>query len=111
MRLIGRIGIALAVLVVLGSVCDLAVSSGPEVEADSTLVVRLGGTYIEASEPTLMSRLLGEERATFAALLSQLSTAERDERIKTVVLRIRTLGIGWGKAQELRAAMKRLKRI
>lgn len=109
MRLIGRIGIALAVLMVLGTVCDLGVSSGPEVEADSTLVVRLGGTYLEASEPALVSRLLGEERATFAALLSQLSMAERDERIKTVVLRIRSLGIGWGKAQELRGAVARLR--
>ena len=109
MRLMGRIGIALVLLVVVTGLCELRSPSGPTVDDGSTLVVRLGGSYLESGEAPLVSRLLGEDRPTFAGLLSVLSLAERDDRVETVVLRIRGLGIGWGKAQELRDAVGRLR--
>jgi protease-4 len=37
-----------------------------------------------------------------------MKKAERDDRLSTVVLRIRNLAIGWGQAQELRDAIRRL---
>jgi len=109
MRLMGRIGIAFVLLVVVAGLCELGSPSGPDVQDGSTLVVRIGGSYLESGDPPLVARLLGEDRATFAGLLSQLSLAERDGRVQSVVLRIRSLGIGWGKAEELRDAIARLR--
>ena len=81
-------------------------SAGPHIEKNSLLALELDGEYIEAAEPSLFARLLGDRRHSFTALLSELRKLERDERIAVVVvLRIRTLEIGWAKAQELRAAI------
>ena len=79
--------------------------SGPSVVPGSVLVLDIGGRYVEAVEPSLLSRLLGDSRRPFVGLLSELRKAERDDRLAAVVLRIRQLDIGWGKAQEIRSAI------
>ena len=79
--------------------------SGPHIEPGSTLTIELDGEYVEAAEPSLIARLLGDRRHSFVALLSELRKLERDDRIATLVLRVRSLQIGWAKAQELRAAI------
>jgi protease-4 len=109
MRLVGRVLIGFVVLVAIAGVCEIGAPAGPSIEPESTLVLRVSGVYVEGGEPALLPRLLGEDRATFAGLLTQLALAERDDRIQTVVLRIEGLGIGWGKAQELRGAIRRLR--
>ncbi len=81
---------------------------GPSIADGSLLVVDVEGEYLEASSAPLAARLLGAERRPLAALLSELAKAERDDRIDTVVFRIRPLGIGWAKAQEIRNAMRRV---
>ena len=83
----------------------LSPKGGPTVEPGSVLVLNIEGDYVEAAEPSLLSRLVGEERQPFAALLSDLRKAERDDRLAGVVLRIRGLQIGWAKAQEIRDAI------
>ncbi len=85
-------------------------SSGPTVAPGSTLVVEISGSYLEAAEPSILSRLLGERRRPFVSILSDLRKAERDDRLKTVVFRIRDLELGWGKAQEIRDAIADLRR-
>jgi protease-4 len=85
-------------------------AGGPAVEPGSVLLVDLSGSFVEAAEPPLLARLLGDSRQSFTALLSDLRKAERDERIAGVLFRVRGLGIGWAKAQELRAAIQRLGR-
>jgi protease-4 len=49
--------------------------------------------------------MAGTRGRPFASLLSDLAKAERDARLDAIVLRIRDLEIGWGKAQELRDAI------
>ncbi|MBW2373521.1 MAG: S49 family peptidase, partial [Deltaproteobacteria bacterium] len=83
--------------------------SGPTVAPGSTLVVEISGSYLEAAAPSLLSRLLGERRRPFVSILSELRKAERDDRLKTVVFRIRDLEVGWGKAQEIRDAIADLR--
>ena len=83
----------------------LAPPSGPSVSEGSVLVLDIGGSYVEAVEPSLVARLLGDSRRPFVGLLSELRKAERDDRLAAVVLRIRQLEIGWGKAQEIRSAI------
>ena len=73
------------------------------VERGSVLVVDLEGPYVEAVAPSLLSRLIGDQRRTFVSLLSELRKAERDDRLAAVVLRIRGLDVGWGTAQEMRS--------
>jgi protease-4 len=84
-------------------------SPGPRVADGSTLVLELSGEYLEAAEPPLFARLLGDRRHSFIALLSELRKAERDDRLAAVVLRMRDLEIGWAKAQELRSAIQALR--
>jgi len=82
---------------------------GPRIAPGSALVLELSGEYVEAAEPPLLARLLGDGRHSFVALLSELRKAERDDRLAVVVLRMRDLDIGWAKAQELRAALGELR--
>jgi protease-4 len=81
---------------------------GPAIEPGSVLVVEIGGSYVESAEPPLLARLTGEPPRPLASLLSELSVAERDTRLAAVVLRVRSLDIGWAKAQEIRTAIERL---
>ncbi len=79
--------------------------SGPSIAKGSALVLDLQGSYVEAPEAPLIARLLGQHQTPLVSVLSELRKAARDERITTVVLRIRGLDIGWGKAQDLRDAI------
>jgi hypothetical protein len=80
-------------------------ASGPSIEPGSVLLLELGGDYVESSEPPLLSRVLGQRARPFVGLLSEIGTAERDERLDTLVFRLRGLGMAWGKAPELREAI------
>jgi protease-4 len=70
--------------------------------------VNLEGEYLEG-ELSPFARLTGRHAHTLAALLSELAKAERDARIVGVLFRVRDLEIGWGKAQDLRRALARLR--
>jgi len=83
--------------------------SGPVILPGSTLVIEVEGSYIEAPQAPVLMRLLGEERRPFASLLLRFAMARRDDRLDRVVLVIRPLEIGWGKAGEIRAAIERLR--
>jgi protease-4 len=86
-------------------------SAGPPitVEPGSTLVVDVGGSYLEAPSASPLARLAGDATRPFIDLLSVFVMAERDERIENVVLRIQPLEIGWGKADEIRESIGRLR--
>jgi protease IV len=90
--------------------CSPFADSSVDVEPGSTLVIDLAGEYIEAPEASVLARLVGDEGRPFLGLLALFNRAERDDRITTVVLRIQPLQIGWGKADEIRAAIGRLRR-
>jgi protease-4 len=105
MRRFRRIVIALGALALL--VWWLS-PVGPQVEPGSVLVLPLEGEFVEAAEPSLASRVLGEARRPFASQLSELAKAQRDDRLGAVVLRIRGLEVDWGMASELRDAIAEL---
>jgi len=81
---------------------------GPEIEPNSVLEIELAGGWVESAEPPLFARLFGPTPRPLASLLAELALAERDERIVAVVLRVRSLNVGWAKAQEIRDAIARL---
>ena len=96
-----------ALLVLIAIVWWLS-PKGPVIEQGSVLVLDLEGSYVESAEPPLLSRLTAEPPRPLASLLSDLAKAERDTRLAAVVLRVRSLEIGWAKAQEIRDAIARL---
>lgn len=80
-----------------------------EIMAGSTLVIELGGSYVEAPATSALARLAGDSTRPFISLLSIFALAERDDRLANVVLRIQPLDVGWGKADEIREAIGRLR--
>lgn len=82
---------------------------GPEVPQGSVLVLDLSGEYVDAPVNPLLGRLFGTRERSLLALLSQLSMAERDDRLHGVVLHVRDMQLGWGKAEEIRQAISRLR--
>jgi len=106
-----RLLVLLLILVAGFIVVTSFFSPGPPVEiADgSTVVLELSGSYVEAPAASPLARLAGDETRPFMDLLALFRMAARDDRIETVVLRIQPLEIGWGKADELRQAIARLR--
>ncbi len=103
--------IRIVLLLVVGAVAAslfFGERAGPSIEPGSTLVIELEGAYVEAPNAPFLARALGEARRPFVGVLSRFAMAARDERIETVVVVIRPLGVGWGKAEELRGAITRL---
>ena len=80
-----------------------------EIVDGTTLVIEIGGSYVEAPAASPLARLAGDSTRPFIGLLSIFGLAERDDRIATVVLRIQPTNIGWGKADEIRDAIGRLR--
>jgi len=86
----------------------LMVGRGPQVEDGTILVMDLEGAYVETHATPYLARMFGAPQRPLIHLLSELAKAERDERLSAVVFRIRPVSIGWGKADEIRAAIARL---
>ena len=99
------------VLLLVASPIACGMGDGPplEVEGGTTLVVEIGGVYVDAPGPNVLARLAGDTTQPLLGLLGTFTRAARDSRIDTVVLRIEPLGVGWGKADEIRAAAVRVR--
>lgn len=82
---------------------------GPDVAPGSVLLLEVSGEYVDAPVNPLLGRLFGTPERSLLALLSQLSKAERDARLDAVVVHLRDLQVGWGKAQEIRDALARVR--
>jgi protease-4 len=96
------IGVLLIVFAVRGR-------GGVEIEDGSTVVLEISGAYLEAPRAPLLARLAGDVAHPFPSLLSSFALLERDDRVANVVLHVKSLEIGWGKAQEIRGAIGRLR--
>ncbi|MCG8590476.1 MAG: signal peptide peptidase SppA [Proteobacteria bacterium] len=106
-RLLVRLGVFAVLLLLILSLWSP--DDGPEVQAGSTLVLPISGSYVESADGGLFGRLLGDTGTPFLSVLSTLALAERDSRIEAVVLRVRSSDLGWGKIQELRDVITRLR--
>ncbi|MCR9094409.1 MAG: signal peptide peptidase SppA [bacterium] len=89
--------------------CSLGGGTAVEVEDGTTLLIEIGGEYVDTPGPNPLARLAGDSTQPLLSLLGLFTRAERDSRIETVVLRIESLAIGWGKADEIRAAAIRVR--
>jgi protease-4 len=90
---------------VLGLVfVGLTMGRGPQVAANSTLVLEVGGDLLE-SEPAGVFGQLFEAPPTVRSVVDSLRKAAVDKRVTSVVLRPTSNAALWGKVQEVRDAV------
>ncbi len=76
-----------------------------DVADGSYLFLDVGGTYEEQPGDDLMAAISGERNQSMVDFLLLLRAATEDERVHGLVARVRTLDVGWAKAQELRSSL------
>lgn len=98
----------LVVLVLLFSLAWLvrALAGAPRLAAGSYLLVDLQGNYAEQPPDDVFGHLLRGKSMSMIDLLGVLRDAREDPRLAGIVVRVRPLEIGWGKAQDLREALQ-----
>lgn len=102
-------GIIFVVLIVgIIAIFLLAESLGrPSVPDNSVLVLNVSGDLPDYIPEDQLAKAFGiNQGQSFTALLTQLRKAKVDNRIQAVMLDINFPSIGWGKADELRDAIK-----
>src|SRR5688500_16598130 len=82
----------------------------PSVPDNSVLVLSVSGDLPDYIPEDQLAKAFGiNQGQSFTGLLTQLRKAKIDSRISAVLLDINFPGIGWGKADELRDAVKDFK--
>src|SRR4051812_14191801 len=77
----------------------------PVVRDHSVLALKVEGELPDYVPETLSNRLFGNDTQSLTSLIEQLRKAKVDNRISGVLLEIKILMAGWGKAEELRGAI------
>ncbi|MEZ5427677.1 MAG: signal peptide peptidase SppA [Pyrinomonadaceae bacterium] len=97
-----------AVLVAVIGIALMAETLGrPNVPENSVLILNVSGELPDYSPDDPMARVFGiNQPQSFTSLLTQLRKAKADKRIGAVLLDISFPQIAWGKADELREAIK-----
>ena len=108
--IIGGILFVFFLVAVIG-IALLAESFGkPSVPQNSVLVLNVSGDLPDYAPEEPLAKALGiQQKQSFTGLLTQLRKAKADSRIGAVLLDINFPSIGWGKADELRDAIKDLR--
>ncbi len=104
--IVGGIALALVLVAVIGIVVAFSTMNKPSIESNSVLVLDVSGSLPDYSPDDSTAKIFGFGQAdSFSNLLMQLKKGKADSRISAVLLDINFPGIGWGKADELRAAI------
>ena len=100
-----RLVILLVLVVVAGFAVRAWTQRGGHVTPGSWVLVDLGGAYAEDVPDDALTRLFDRDAVSFLELLMTVRDAGEDPRVAGVMVRLRPLAIGWGKANELREAL------
>ncbi|MGI8640632.1 MAG: signal peptide peptidase SppA [Pyrinomonadaceae bacterium] len=105
--IVGGIVLAFFLVAIIG-IALMAESMGkPNVPENSVLVLKVSGSLPDYAPENKTAKLIGiSQPMSFSSLLTQLRKAKVDSRVGAVLLDIEFPQIGWGKADELRAAIK-----
>lgn len=105
--IVGGIIFALVLVGIIGLFVFLGSMGNPTVPQNSVLVLSVSGSLPDYAPEDQTAKLLGiEQTQSFTSLITQLRKAKVDSRIGAVLLDVDFPGIGWGKADELRDAIK-----
>lgn len=108
--IVGGIVFALVMVAIIGIALIVSSVGKPNVPENSVLVLNVSGDLPDYNPPDPMAQVFGVEQAeSFSSLLTQLRKAKVDTRVSAILLDIDFPGIGWGKADELREAIKDFK--
>lgn len=104
--IVGGIFLALFLVAIIGIMLFAESMSQPKVADNSVLVLNVSGSLPDYAPEDPTAKLFGfGQGESFSGLLTQLRKAKVDKRISAVLLDIDSPSIGWGKADELRAAI------
>ncbi|HEX6730911.1 MAG TPA: signal peptide peptidase SppA [Pyrinomonadaceae bacterium] len=78
----------------------------PSIRDNSVLALRVAGTLPDYSPDDPFKKFFGGPDQSLTGLVMQFKKAKADKRIKAILLDINLSGIGWGKAEEIRDAIK-----
>lgn len=107
---IGGIVFVLVVVGIIGLLLMAESFSKPSVPENSVLVLSISGELPDYAPEDQFAKAIGiGQKQSFTSVLTQLRKAKADKRIGGVMLDINFPGIGWGKAYELREAVKDLR--
>ena len=103
----GSILLAVFLIAIIG-IALMAESLGrPDVPENSVLILSVSGGLPDYAPENATAKLFGiNQPQSFTSLLTQLRKAKVDSRVGGVLLDVDFPGIGWGKADELRDAIK-----
>jgi len=105
--IIGGVIFAVILVVIIGFALAFESMGKPDVPENSVLVLRVSGSLPDYAPEDPTARLFGvSQTQSFTSLLTQLRKAKVDTRVGGVLLDIDFPQIGWGKAEELREAIK-----
>ncbi|HSK71391.1 MAG TPA: signal peptide peptidase SppA [Pyrinomonadaceae bacterium] len=105
--ILGGIVFALVLVAIIGIALIVGTVGKPDVPENSVLVLNVSGDLPDYDPPDPMAKALGfDQPESFSSLLLQLRKAKADSRVGAVLLDINFPGIGWGKSDELREAIK-----
>ena len=98
---------ALFIVFVIGLLLLADTIGRPSVPENSVLVLSISGELPDYVPEDDLAKALGvPQQQSFSSLLTQLRKAKVDKRVGGVLLDINFPGVGWGKAYELREAIK-----
>ncbi len=105
--IVSGIILALIMVSVIGIVLIAESFGKPTVAENSVLVLQISGPLPDYAPEDPMAELVGlHQPQSFSSLMTQLRKAASDSRIGAVMLDIKFPQTGWGKADELRDAIK-----
>ena len=108
--IVGGILFVVFIAAIIGLLYAARTMGKPNVADNSVLILNISGELPDyvAEEP--LAKAFGiKQSQSFTSLLTQLRKAKVDNRISAVLLDINFPGIGWGKADEFRDAVKDFK--
>ncbi|HEY0457794.1 MAG TPA: signal peptide peptidase SppA [Pyrinomonadaceae bacterium] len=105
--IVGGLIFAFILVAIIGIALMFESMGKPSVPDNSVLVLRVSGSLPDYSPDDPTARIFGiKQPQSFTSLLTQLRKAKVDSRVGGVLLDIDFPQIGWGKADELRDAIK-----
>ena len=108
--IVGGICLVLGLVSIIGIALILESTGKPKVQENSVLVLNISGSLPDYAPIDPLAEFAGiSQPQSFSSLLMQMRKAKVDSRIGAVLLNIKFPQIGWGKADELRAAIKSLR--
>ncbi|MDM7923488.1 MAG: signal peptide peptidase SppA [Pyrinomonadaceae bacterium] len=108
--ILGGVLVAFVLVSVIGLLLVADSIGRPSVPNNSVLVLNVSGDLPDYAPEDPLQKALGiGQKQSFTGLLTQLRKAKVDNRIGAVLLNINFPSIGWGKADELRDAIKDLR--